>query len=100
MHLVVVPTPVIREKALEFVELSLTCRNPTNLATPQPSRLESGSTRTSCATSITMKRRIFWDSLLTTTVQAIRSLLSAEETTANNFSVSDDRLQSRGSRTF
>uniref|UniRef100_A0A6B0UVQ6 Putative secreted protein n=1 Tax=Ixodes ricinus TaxID=34613 RepID=A0A6B0UVQ6_IXORI len=61
---------------------SMSCKNPTNLATPQPSRLESGSTRTSCATSITMKRRIFWDSLLTTTVQAIRSLLFRSRTSS------------------
>lgn len=38
---------------------SISCRNPTNFATPQPSLLVSGSTRINCTTSMTRKRRIF-----------------------------------------
>lgn len=52
-----------------------TWRNPTNLATPHPRRLESGSTRISCTGSITRKRLNREPSRITT-VHAIRSALS------------------------
>lgn len=54
---------------------SMSCKNPTSLATPQPNRLVSGSTSINWMTSMTRKRRIFWASFHTT-VQAIKSELS------------------------
>lgn len=54
---------------------SISCKNPTNFATPQPSLFVSGSTKINCKTSITRKRLIFCPSFHTT-VHAIRSELS------------------------
>jgi len=67
-----------RESSLSPVT-SISCRKPTNLATPQPSRRVSGSTRINWITSMTRKRRIFEPSLLAT-VHAIRSLLLRSNT--------------------
>lgn len=54
---------------------SMSCKKPTNFATPQPSFRVSGSTRISWIKSMTRNLRIFCPSFQTT-VHAIRSLLS------------------------
>jgi hypothetical protein len=64
------------------------------LATPQPSRRVSGSTRINWITSMTRKRRIFEPSLLAT-VHAIRSLLSVpKQRFSHNLQI---KLQTRSS---
>ena len=59
---------------------SMSCKNPTSLATPHPSFFESGSTNINCITSITRNLLLFFPSFQGT-VHAIRSELSANSQT-------------------